>query len=180
MAGSQNPEIINTFDPLSLDEFNSRLPQIGIESITPTYPVNPAWLSVPYFYSYYSNSLNGATISTLASAMGQSFNSPAIQKGLVQYYQSLTIKLSGGSVSPIGFVLSFNDSVTDRVIIEKNLTNPGTYLVSGLLVGSNIDIQLRTTTNGGAPDIIEIMGAGFQARPGLPLLTPSLSQAVLI
>ncbi len=174
-SGSQNPSILNVWDPLRLDDYSPTLPAIGVENLTPVYPVDPEWLDIPMFFGYSALSLNGTTASVLGSAIGTQFNSESIVRGYNQIYSFIFLKMTVGSVSPIRTTVAYHDTAADLRMVNVSLVNPGIIQLRNVFVPNNIDIRIFTDDNGGAADTLEIWTAGQQAPAGIPLMRTPFS-----
>lgn len=170
MPGSQNPNVVNIWDPLSLDNLAPNLPQVGTDAISPVFPVPAEWLDVPMIYGTYTVSLNGATASVDMSDLTEILESPNIDQTQNQIWHSIFMKITGGTVSPIICTASYTDGTTAQPIVQTNVTNTGFLQITGLFSPNNIDIRLGTATNGGAGDTLQVFAAGIQQKAGVPIL----------
>lgn len=175
LSGSQNPTVLNFYDPLVLDSTNQTLPKIDTGNLVATYPMSQEWLDPQQLNYSYTNSINGGTLSVVVA---DTFNRLTSSKVLdVSQIQSWTgiLRLYGGSTTPIRVRIMLTDTNGLTAIWFIDQVNPSNVYFSNLMCGPGYDIRIDTLDNGGAADNIDWRLYGFQARPGveMPNMTTS-------
>jgi len=96
-----------------------------------------------------------------------------------RYYQTVFLKVDGVSVSPIStkIYLLQHGKVNGAIVVDKDLANPSTLMFGPIYCAPSVELVVRTYTNGGMGDTLEVWYNGFSAPAGSPLpILPGVGQ----
>jgi hypothetical protein len=180
MPGSQNPNIINVFDPLILDQTGIDLPEIDTGNLVPTYKIHPGFLNPIPLLQFQSISINGGGANVdMGDAAGWTVRSGAatVDINQSQVWSSLLIQIAGGTTSPITVQVILTRGGIDNGILLRSLVNPGSMTYSGMYISPGYDVSIITSA-GGAGDVCNISANGFQIPAGMEPPATLLSSSV--
>lgn len=179
--GAQTGELFSVFDRLDPDDANITVPTVDPSSITPVFPIDPAWLGLNTIALRSANqSISGATGDFSDTDNSEFTNQfpPSVQfdiSTLILFNRRYVarIRIGGGTTPPWGIARWAFPGITAFEQADFIFTNPGSVSMSVFVPrGAEFNIQIG---GGGGSDVANVNLTGIYAKPGVPLPTLDFS-----
>ena len=172
-SGIQRVDVINAFQPLSLDDLAVSGGQIDPESIAATYNIDGAWIGQEILameaaaksvavgsVTFDDTSLTDFTLGSLPGG------EPA-QVGRNRYYHNIMVHVATVTTSPRTLAIHYVFGAGADQLTQLDLVT-GRHTLGPIFVPAGAILRLVAGT-GGAGDTTAVNMFGLQALPGVPL-----------
>tara|TARA_Y100000310_G_C20643338_1_gene795202 strand:+ start:1045 stop:1623 length:579 start_codon:yes stop_codon:yes gene_type:complete len=181
----QSIGVVNQIDKLQPTDLSTEGPSMDAKTMAMTYGIEPAWLNMGVLgMSQFGIDINGVNITQDMTALTTQVApaTPAIDILQQQYWMNIYMRLYGtGTVANIEIQVNWIPyaaaGAADRLVqVRRTVANPGTLTVGPCYAPPGWDIMIETATNGGAGDLLGIVGVAVQSPLGTPVpLFPGLT-----
>jgi hypothetical protein len=179
MLKIQNPQIRSVLDLLEASPPNSDMPLLDNKTLNWVYPVSPEFLNPdPVFWRLGPTSIDGTNINVLDNNNGVTTltfdqGGPPRIATEGRYYQSIEIRLAGGTVGTIGISISSRVTSDTGAIVAYldrliDMANPGRLVLGPIYCPPQVVLQITNETQGGAGDTLDVFAHGLIQPIGTP------------
>jgi hypothetical protein len=168
-TGIQTAEVINNLDRLNLEDVGVELPRVESGLLTPTYTIDPAWVSLEHSSgTNLATSING-TIVNMDDVGMQVQQGPSLTVGIQRYWSNCQIRLVGGTVNPMEIYVASTFGGSSTVFLVLTMPNPGRVNIGPFLMGLGTTHRVSNGALGGAGDTMFVTRIGITAASGVPI-----------
>jgi len=176
--GTQNPDVINTFDAFSPDRPAINASEVEASTIIPVTPIHAEALGLAWFdLTQSATSINGSKLEAYLDSGAAVWNTIVGQTVDLAKQQlcRVTWNFDGsGSVAKINCHLGWYElNVATFPTVQTDVENPGSMVVGWVYVPPGLNLRIRTLTNGGSGDTASLRVFALQFDAGLAIPDPS-------
>lgn len=176
-TGIAQTDVIDAFERLNLNDTSVDAGGIDPEELTAVYPVEAAWLGMESMILTSGGLDINAGLQQwrdVDAVLGQMGEAPTIAEN--RLYQTVSIALAGGAVTPIRVGLQLEVGGAAQWIDRFSLAAPGNLFYHNVFVPAGAVLRVRTMTNGGVGDTVIFTVVGLKTPRGVPLpMIPGLT-----